>query len=105
MWSHSHGAGTLTPRGMPAGTGSHPTENMTSGADVLAFLLIDTVSNTYAVWLKVVHDFRDAIIHMMDHVAYLLTQRENLEMADSSLHSFLLFFFLFQSNGQLHYGL
>lgn len=90
---------------MPAGTGSDPTQNMTSGADVLAFLLIDTLSNTYAVWLKVIHDFRDDIIHMMDHVIYLLTQRENLEMADFSLSSFLLFFFLFHSNGQLHYGL
>lgn len=80
---------------MPAGTGSDPTENTTSGADALAFLLIDTVSNTYAVWLKVIHDLRDAIIHMMDHVIYLLTQKENLEMADSSLCSFLFFFFSF----------
>lgn len=80
---------------MPAGTGSDPTENTTSGADALAFLLIDTVSNTYAVWLKVIHDLRDAIIYMMDHVIYLLTQKENLEMADSSLCSFLFLFFSF----------
>lgn len=47
---------------------------MTSGSSMLVFLLVDTP--THAVWLKSVHDFRDAVIHMMDCVIYLLAPQK-----------------------------
>lgn len=84
--------GGMATANLPASIDFDPTENVADGEDVLTFHLY-IVPDTYIVWLKVIHIFRGAIIHIMDNAINLLKLKENLELADSPLSSFYLFLF------------
>lgn len=84
--------GGMATGNLPASTDFDPKENLADGEDVLTFHL-DIVPYTYIVWLKGIHIFRDAIVHIMDNAINLLKLKENLELADSPVCSSYLFLF------------